>query len=123
MKISQVTTSLLCQQLRENEDALSQNDKDYIQVLYDAAVTYIQGQTGIHGVDVDDESGRKLDDYPDLTYALLALVSDMYDNRQMTVSSDKANETVLNILSRHDFNLIPKGAEPKEGEYDERWSV
>lgn len=123
MKISQVTTSLLCQQLRENEDALSQSDKDYIQVLYDAAVAYIQDQTGIHGVDVDDESGRKLDDYPDLTYALLALVSDMYDNRQMTVSSDKANETVLNILSRHDFNLIPKGAEPKEGEYDERWSV
>lgn len=116
---------MLCQQLRENEAALSQSELDYIGVLFDAAVSYIKSQTGIHGVDEDDENGRKLDDYPDLTYALMALVSDMYDNRQMTVSSDKANETVINILARHDYNLIPKDSEQKqeEGEDDERWSV
>ncbi len=100
---------MLCQQLRENEAALSQDEINYIEVLKDAAISHIKSRTGINGVEENDEYGRKLDDYEDLTYALMALVSDMYDNRQMTVSSDKANETVLNILASHDFNLIPRG--------------
>lgn len=102
---------MLCQQLRENEAALNESEKEYIQILYDAALSYIKSHTGINGVDEPDEYGRMLDDYPDLVYALLALVSDMYDNRQMTVSSDKVNQTVVNILAMHDFNLVPKEGE------------
>lgn len=98
----------LCQQLRENEEALSPEELDYIEMLKDAAISYIKSHTGIDGVDEDDENGRKLDDYPDLTYALLALVSEMYDNRQLTVSSDKVSPTVTAILSMHDFNLVPE---------------
>lgn len=109
---------MLCQQLRENEAALSENELKYIGVLKEAAISYIKSHTGINGVDVEDSYGRKLDDYPDLTYALMAIVSDMYDNRQMTISSDKVNQTVVNILAMHDYNLIPK-----EGKEDERWSV
>lgn len=103
-----MTQTVLCQQLRENEAALSPDELAYIDMLKDAAISYIKSHTGIDGVEEDDENGRKLDDYPDLTYALLALVSEMYDNRQLTVSSDKVSPTVTAILSMHDFNLIPE---------------
>lgn len=103
-----MTTTVLCQQLRENEAALSPEELAYIEMLKDAAISYIKSHTGIDGVDEADENGRKLDDYPDLTYALLALVSEMYDNRQLTVSNDKVSPTVISILAMHDFNLVPE---------------
>jgi hypothetical protein len=109
MKISEVTMELLCQQLRENEEALSQSEKEIILILKDAAIRFIEDHTGIRGVDTEDENGRKLDDYEDLTYVFLACVAYMYDNRQMTVDVDKINPIAQSILSLHDFNIVPKG--------------
>ena len=66
--------------------------------------------TGINGIDEADDKGRKLDDYPDITVAVLVLLTDMYDNRQYSVDKKDVNRTVENILSRYAFNLTP-GAE------------
>ena len=114
-----MTRSELCLQLRENEQALSEQELSYIDTLKEAALAYIKSYTGINGVDSADENGRKLDDYEDLTFVLYALVSDMYDNRQIGVSKDKENPVVKALLGIHDFNLIPSESE----ESHERWSV
>lgn len=102
-----MTRSELCQQLRENEAVLSENELSYIDSLKAAAISYIKSYTGIGGVDEPDEQGRKLDDYEDLTYVLFALVSDMYDNREVSVNKDKVNPVVKGLLGIHDFNLVP----------------
>ena len=102
-----MTRSELCQQLRENEAVLSESELSYIDTLKAAAIAYIKSYTGINGVDEPDEQGRKLDDYEDLTYVLFALVSDMYDNRQVNVQKDKVNPVVIGLLGTHDYNLIP----------------
>ena len=108
MKVSEVTLSLLCQQLRENEAALSEDEKEYILELKNAAIAFIQNYDGIYGISTPDENGRMLDDYPDLVYPLLAIVAQMYDNRQMTIDKDKLNPIVASALCLHDYNIVPK---------------
>ena len=103
-----MTITEISQQLRENEAALSEAEKSYILGLKDAAVAYVKSHTGIEGVENPDKNGRRLDDYEDITVAVLALISQMYDNRQMTISSDKVNPVVPMLLGIHDFNLIPE---------------
>lgn len=99
---------MLCQQLRENAAELSQSEIEYITELKNTAIAFIQHYEGIDGVDNADENGRKLDDYPDLVYVLLALVAHMYDNRQMTIDTDKLNPLVMYTLGLHDFNIVPR---------------
>lgn len=108
MKVSEIDKDTILCQLREEESALSQEELAYIDVLKDAAIDYVKSETGINGIDESDENGRKLDDHEDLTIAVLVLISDMYDNRQMTVGKGNPNRTVDTILGMHRFNLVPK---------------
>ena len=111
MKVSELTTEIIAEHLRENPSELSETQEALIEAYQDAAVSYIQKRCNIEGVDEPDSNGRKLDDYPDITIAVLVLIADMYDNRQMTVDSDKENMTVTSILRQHDFNLVPATVE------------
>ena len=43
-----------------------------------------------------------------ITIALLVLVGDMYDNRQMYVDKANINRTADTILGMHSVNLIPE---------------
>lgn len=106
MKISEITQEMVINQLRENEAALSESDKAYIDSLQDAAIAYIKSYTGIDGMDTPDENGRMLDDYEDLVYPFMAIVSFMYDNRQMTIDKDKINPVAMSALDLHCFNLV-----------------
>ena len=101
---------MILSQLREEASALSEADLAYIDVIKGAAIQYAKTATGINGVDEPDNNGRKLDDYPDITMAVLVIISDMYDNRQFTVDKKDVNRVVDNIFSRYAFNLVP-GAE------------
>lgn len=47
-----------------------------------------------------------VDDYEDLTIALKVLSNEMYDNRAMTVDSEKLNFVVKTILDSHSVNLL-----------------
>ncbi|WP_101723066.1 head-tail connector protein [Eggerthella timonensis] len=69
-----------------------------IGLMRDAAVSYVKERCNI------DE--QYADDHPDIAIAVLVLVRDMYDNRQMYVDKTSVNRTVESILSLHDFNLL-----------------
>lgn len=108
MKISEITQDLILNQLRENEAALSDLDKAYIDSLKEATIAYIKDWTGIKSVDTPDKNGRKLDDYEDLVYPFMAIISFMYDNRQMTVEKDRINPIAASALNLHSFNIVPE---------------
>lgn len=107
MKISEITQDLILSQLRENATALSETELSYIGALKEATIAYIKDWTGIKGVDTPDKNGRMLDDYEDLVYPFMAIISFMYDNRQMTVERDKINPVAASMLDLHSFNLVP----------------
>ena len=48
----------------------------------------------------------ELDNYPDLTIALYALVQDMYDNRAIYVDKANISDTVSTILNMYRTNLL-----------------
>jgi hypothetical protein len=107
MKISEITRELILSQLRESAQALSEVDLAYIDALKEATIAYIEDWTGIGGLDTPDDNGRMLDDYEDLVYPFMAIISFMYDNRQMTVEKDKINPVAASALNLHSFNLVP----------------
>ena len=94
MKLSSLTLSEVRQYARI-EDSVSDAD---VQLLLDSAVSYILGHTGL--------TPDVLDDHEDLTLAAVVLVSDAYDNRQMTVDRSNANQVVSNIIDQHSVNLL-----------------
>ena len=51
----------------------------------------------------------QLDDYEDITLAVMALVADMYDVRQYTVTNAEVNPTVKSILDQHCYTGLEGG--------------
>lgn len=94
MKISELTGEHIAEYIRADYET----EKATFGIIKKAALEYIKSYTGL----TDDE----MDKYEDLTIAALVLCSDMYDNRQMTVQTDKENPTVKQILSLHAANLL-----------------
>ena len=47
-----------------------------------------------------------MDLHEEISIAILVLCSDLYDNRQTAVESDKVNRTVRSILDLHSTNLL-----------------
>ena len=66
--------------------------------LLAAAKSYIMSYTGL------DEA--EMDLHEEISIAILVLCSDLYDNRQTAVESDKVNRTVRSILDLHSTNLL-----------------
>lgn len=98
MKVSEITFSDICRQIREEEAYLTEEDRKYLSILQKAAVDYVKGYTGL------DEAA--IDTHEDITIAVLVLVSDMYDNRQMTVDKNNVNRVVDTILGMYCVNLL-----------------
>lgn len=98
MKVSEITFSDICRQIREEEAYLTEEDRKYLSILQKAAVDYVKGYTGL------DEAA--IDTHEDITIAVLVLVSDMYDIRQMTVDKNNVNRVVDTILGMYCVNLL-----------------
>ena len=64
-----------------------------------ASIEFCKSQTGL--------SDEELDKHEDITIAVLTLISDMWDNRSMTVQKNNVNTIVDAILGMHRTNLIP----------------
>lgn len=78
---------------------ISGEDSDALLEVYsDAAVSFMLSYTGL------DETGA--DEHPDLVYAFLALVCEMFNNRTMTVDENTLNPTAEQIMSLYRSNLI-----------------
>ena len=68
------------------------------EALLAAAKAFVKSYTGL----TDEE----LDKHEEISIAILALCTDMYDNRQSTVENDKVNRVVETILGLHSVNLL-----------------
>lgn len=69
-------------------------------MLKSAAIEYVKSETGL--------SAEELDDHEDITFAVLALITDMYENRQYSVDKKDINRVVESILKKYAVNLIPE---------------
>lgn len=95
-KINEVTTQDLVDYLRITE--LDNSQEALLTTMQAAAINFIIGVTGL----VKEE----LDNYPDLTIVLYALVQDMYDNRTYYVDKANISDTVNTILNMYRTNLL-----------------
>lgn len=94
MKISEVTQEIL-----KDHCGISGDDSDGLLDVYsEAAKSQICGYTGL--------SREELDEFPDLVYAYLALVGEMFSTREITVESGKINPMAKQIMDLHRVNLI-----------------
>jgi len=99
MKVGELTNEVIAEYIHiEADDVL-------IDPFLDAAKQFAASYTG--------RSIEDLDNYDDITIAILTIMSDMYDQRSMIVDKDNLNQTAVGILSAHSINLLPK---PEVGE-------
>lgn len=95
-KVGEVTIQDLVDYLRITEIDAAQ--EQVLTTMRAAAINYIVGVTGL--------TLEALDNYPDLTIALYALVQDMYDNRTYYVDRANISDTVSTILNMYRTNLL-----------------
>lgn len=98
MKVSEIKLSDICRQIRADEAYLTEDDRQHLVILQKAAVEYVKGYTGL-----DDAA---IDAHEDITIAVLVIISDMYDNRQMNVDKSSVNRVVDTILGMYCVNLL-----------------
>lgn len=98
MKVSDLTGEMIATFCRVDEDA---TDRALIETMFlPAAKAYLCSHTGL--------TQEELDKHEDISIAVCALVSQMYDNRSVEVASDKVNPVVADIIGKYDRNLIPR---------------
>ena len=98
MKVSEITIDDICRQIRQDKAYLTPDDEALIPIMQKASVEYVKSYTGL----TDEE----IDTHEDITIAVLVLISDMYDNRQMYVDKSNVNRVVDTILGMHCVNLL-----------------
>lgn len=98
MKVSEITIDDICRQIRQDKAYLTPDDEILIPIMQKASVEYVKAYTGL----TDEE----IDTHEDITIAVLVLISDMYDNRQMYVDKSNVNRVVDTILGLHCVNLL-----------------
>lgn len=99
MKVSKITQGVILNHLREEEENLECEDLNLLHAMKTASIEFCKSQTGL--------SDEELDKHEDITIAVLTLISDMWDNRSMTVQKNNVNTIVDAILGMHRTNLIP----------------
>jgi uncharacterized phage protein (predicted DNA packaging) len=95
MKVSELTPGLIKDYCREDYD---DSDDLIVHIMLPAAKAFICSHTGL--------KSDELDDYEDITVALLAIVAEMHDSRRLTVDNNTLNPLAKGILDLHDRNLI-----------------
>ena len=108
MKMTEITPEDIKSYLRTDGD----EEDGFLKAVLEAAKQYIRAYTG-----QTDDILDTYEDIPIAVYALAAqsngivnmvyaLAADMYDVRQATVSNDKENPTVAQILGSYSINLL-----------------
>jgi hypothetical protein len=103
MKVSEITNDDIYRQLRIDKTYLTDDDNALIPVLKKASEEFVKAYTGL--------TAEEIDTHEDITIAVLVLISDMYDNRQMYISNGSkgfvnSNRVVDTILGMHCVNLL-----------------
>lgn len=94
MKVSEITTDTLQEYLKTDEDSAS------LQLFLDGAKSYVSEYAGL-----DEE---QMDVSDDIALCVLAVASDMYDQRQTQVGVNNSyiNRLVDSMLFMHSRNLL-----------------
>lgn len=92
MKVSELTTGALQEYLHAEDDNL--------QLFLDGAISYVKNYAGL--------TDEQMDEAPEITLCVLAVASDMYDNRQTQVGVNNSylNKLVDSMLGMHSRNLL-----------------
>lgn len=98
MKVSEISKEMMCKYIREYVENLDYEDIRLLESIKASAISYVCGYTGL--------TEEELEQHEDITTAVLVLISDMWDNRQITMDSTNVNLVVDNILSMHRVNLL-----------------
>ena len=98
MKVSELTLDVLKEYLRLDE--VEEAEQGLLETIKVAAVQYASSYTGL--------LREELDKYEDITIAVMALISDMYDNRVVSTPGkySSTNRIVESILAMHSVNLL-----------------
>ena len=99
MKVSELKLNEICDYCRIIVEDLTETEHATLEAMKTAAVKYCVGYTGL--------SEAELDEHEDITIAVLTLIGDMYDNRNMYVDKAHINRTADTILGMHCVNWIP----------------
>ena len=100
MKISELTQATVAEYCRIILDDQTDTELLVLDAMTEAAVQYCVSYTGLTESEVNE--------HEDITVAVLALIGDMYDNRQMYVDKAHINRTADTILNMHCVNLLPE---------------
>lgn len=93
--ISELTTQDLADYIRLDA---TETDTALLTTILQACKDYVKGYTG-HTIE-------ELDEFKDVTIAVMVLAQDMYDNRAYYVDSANVNKVVDAILGLHSTNLL-----------------
>lgn len=93
---------MILNHIREVEENLTPDDLTLISAMQVAAVAYVGSQTGL--------DSTELDQHEDLTIAVLTVISDMWDNRSLSIDRNSPNRLVDSILFQYSTNLLPDAA-------------
>ena len=100
MKVSEITKETILITLGKMRMNLEDEDISLIgSYAKRHLLNFCKSQTGL--------TQDKLDEHEDLTIAVLTLISDMWDNRSMTIQKGNINIVVDAILGMHRTNLVP----------------
>lgn len=98
MKVSEITLDTLETFLKLNKDELDESELKELDMIKSGAISYVKSYTGY--------SEKELDNYEEITLAVLVIAQDMYDDRTMLVDKDKVNLVLNSILGMHQNNLL-----------------
>lgn len=96
MIVSQVTINEV-KKFGKNED-LGNIDDWLFEIILPSAKSFIRSYTGLSEILIDQ--------YEDITLALLVICNEMYEKREYTVDKDKINPIAKTILDLHPRNLL-----------------
>lgn len=97
VKISEIQPKNLADYLRLEDDQYADTE---LQLMLDAAVTFMQSYTGL--------TLGELDWHEDLAIVVYVLVQDMFENRSYYVDNGNLNKVIETILGMYRTNLLPK---------------
>lgn len=97
MKLSELDLSVVKEYLRQDGD----EDDRLITAIIDASKSYICNYTG--------QSINQLEEYEDITIAVLVLCAEFYDNRTISVNERvnvRINSMLESLIGRYSVNLM-----------------
>lgn len=100
---SKLDKETVCRHLHLVSQEVDSNEWNLIEGMRHAAINYVCDQCAI--------TAEEVDTYEDLAIAVLMLIADLYDNRDMTSDKPNPNRTVETILAHHDHNFLGEAGE------------